>query len=602
MLVSPATEEVSRAWNLQKDMDELLDELLEMLKAIQVRLSKARTDDPGLDKLKTKATEALAYINKHESEVKRVNRHMILDYFNPFKYTFVYRYMVARKIKSFQVDLDKIFERRKKLEENLVLLAEEDSSPVVQTGDIRRTPPVSEIVARDDDISNPVRTVSDQNSPSGGPTNHIGMFEFYGLSDEENIEKAVKAKLCENSGIKQLVLSWRVKKGERGERKDGGYIDDDVMKKLESHPNLKELTVEGFLGMKPALWINKMANLVTITLKDCNKCEVLPPLGHLPQLRILEIVGMKNVKGIGNPAKDTSWTNHILPKLKEWVEAVTSTGARRTLYPSLTKLKLSNLPKLEEWEEGATRGNGQSEFPKLESFKINNCPKLRKIPKSCFPSLKKLSIGNSESSMILESISENVSSLETVKLGGGIPCRSSTSHSRTESIINMLLRNNSLSLTKFDLIDCKDVQSLTLGVSVEKLWVYNCPNLMSIHLDEGSSGLKSLSIRKCYSSLLDMVSAQIQSSTLEYLKLGPFLDEMDEFPFPFSSSINSFRNLPELKFECSPGVNCVKLSIPRGENFVNMGSLVAASSTIHIFTVCSFFSSTNKQEHTWMLF
>ncbi|KAK1348933.1 hypothetical protein POM88_054906 [Heracleum sosnowskyi] len=265
--------------------------------------------------------------------------------------------------------------------------------------------------------------VSGQNSPSGGPTNHI-------------------------------VLSWRVKKGERGERKDGGYIDDDVMKKLESHPNLKELIVEGFLGMKPALWINKMVNLVTITLKDCNKCEVLPPLGHLPQLRILEIAGMKNVKGIGNPVKYTSRTNHILPKIKECVEAVTITRARRTLYQSLTKLKFSNLPKLEEWEEVVvtTRGNSQSEFPKLESFKIKNCPKLRKTMKSCFPSLKKLSIGNSESSMILESISENVSSLETVKLGGGNSCRSSTSHSRTESIINMLLRNNSLSLSKFNII------------------------------------------------------------------------------------------------------------------------------------------------------
>ncbi|KAK1392270.1 hypothetical protein POM88_011326 [Heracleum sosnowskyi] len=92
------------------------------------------------------------------------------------------------------------------------------------------------------------------------------MFEFYGLSNEENIEKSVKAKLCENSGIKQLVLSWRVKKGERGEWKDRGYIDDDVMKILESHPNLKESIVEGFPGMKPALWINKMANLVTITI------------------------------------------------------------------------------------------------------------------------------------------------------------------------------------------------------------------------------------------------------------------------------------------------------------------------------------------------
>ena len=156
--------------------------------------------------------------------------------------------------------------------------------------------------------------------------------------------------------------------------------------------------------------------------------------------------------------------------------------------------------------------------------------------------------------MILETISKNASSLMTLKLGEGKSCRStffssSSYSSDMEPIINVLLRSNSLSLRTLELIECKSVQRLTVGVSLEWLWVYDCPNLMSIKLDEGAAGLKSLSIRRCSSSLLDMISAEIQSSPLERLKLGPFLGNIDEFPWPFSSSLNSFPNLDSLEFK-----------------------------------------------------
>ncbi|KAL1809238.1 hypothetical protein ACET3Z_026228 [Daucus carota] len=159
-----------------------------------------------------------------------------------------------------------------------------------------------------------------------------------------------------------------------------------------------------------------------------------------------------------------------------------------------------------------------------------------------------------ESTMILETISKNASSLMTLKLGEGKSCRStyfssSSYSSDMEPIINVLLRSNSLSLRTLELIECKSVQRLTVGVSLEWLWVYDCPNLMSIKLDEGAAGLKSLSIRRCSSSLLDMISAEIQSSPLERLKLGPFLGNIDEFPWPFSSSLNSFPNLDSLEFK-----------------------------------------------------
>uniref|UniRef100_A0A164TWA3 R13L1/DRL21-like LRR repeat region domain-containing protein n=2 Tax=Daucus carota subsp. sativus TaxID=79200 RepID=A0A164TWA3_DAUCS len=293
---------------------------------------------------------------------------------------------------------------------------------------------------------------------------HAEILTVHVRRNVSNIEEARRANLYVKSNIRHLVLSWENNEDERG---DGEYKDEDVMNGLEAHPNLKELTVEGFMGKNLASWITKMNNLVKITLKDCNRCEVLPPLSR------------------------------------------------------------------------------------IESLEIKNCLRLRKIPDSCCRALKEVIIGNMESTMILETISKNASSLTTLKLGGGKSCRSTSSSyysSDMESIINVLLRSNSLSLSTLELIECKSVQRLTVGVSLERLWVYDCPNLMSIKLDdEGSAGLKSLSVRKCSSSLLNTVSAQIQSSTLERLKLGPFLGNIDEFPWPFSSSSNSFPNLDSLE-------------------------------------------------------
>ncbi|KAK1364423.1 hypothetical protein POM88_039984 [Heracleum sosnowskyi] len=72
-------------------------------------------------------------------------------------------------------------------------------------------------------------------------------------------------------------------------------LDEDVMEGLQPHPNLKGLKVEDFMGKKFSSWITMMTNLVKITFSNCNRCEVLPPLGHLPKLREIKIRKMENV-------------------------------------------------------------------------------------------------------------------------------------------------------------------------------------------------------------------------------------------------------------------------------------------------------------------
>ncbi|KAL1809359.1 hypothetical protein ACET3Z_026349 [Daucus carota] len=319
-----------------------------------------------------------------------------------------------------------------------------------------------------------------------------GSLKLYGLNEVENIEDARKAKLCEKSNVRHLLLKWR---NNEDEREEGEYNDEAVLEGLEPHLNLKVLEIEDFMGKKFASWISMMTNMVRIAVTDCSRCEGFPRLGHLPKLREICIKKMENVKVIGND---------LCVGLSPAQKAVTS-----AMYPSVTTLTLRRLPKLEEWVEDVLSKGGKDQivFPKLEELEISDCPKLRKILNSCFPSLKDLSITNSE--RILE-----------------------------------------------NLVDCKGLQQLTLGVSLKILSVYDCPNLVSINLVEGSAGLKSLYLSGLPSSLLDGISTQIQSSTLRELSLGPF---SDEFPWPFSSSLHSFPNLVWLALRGTEMVKSIAL-------------------------------------------
>ncbi|XP_063936993.1 uncharacterized protein LOC135147693 [Daucus carota subsp. sativus] len=212
------------------------------------------------------------------------------------------------------------------------------------------------------------------------------------------------------------------------------------------------------------------------------------------------------------------------------------------MYPSLMTITLYRLEKLEEWAEEAmsTGSNDQSVFPKLESLEITYCPRLRKIPNSCFPSLKELKITDLDSSVILETMSKKVTSLKHLELlnirnGGDSSLYSSSSCSNMDFIIEEMLKNNSLCLTSLRLIDCGGLK---------------CPRPSTINLVEGSVGLKDIEIRKCPSSFLERVFAQTRSSTLERLSFGPFSEDLDEFPWPFSSScVVSFHSLKKLSLD-----------------------------------------------------
>ncbi|WOH09358.1 hypothetical protein DCAR_0728815 [Daucus carota subsp. sativus] len=398
----------------------------------------------------------------------------------------------------------------------------------------------------------------------GGLNNLRGKLSLYGLSDVMNREEASAARLCRKSYIHRLLLEWRSIKDDQEDRK---YNDEDVMEGLKPHVNLKKLKIVNFEGKKFASWIIMMRNLVEITVIDSERCEEFPPLGHLPKLRKIKISSMENVKVIGSDiwggvgSSGTEFSESGAP------ETVT------TMYPSLTELILQDLPKLEEWLEPVVSSGSEDQrallvFPKIEILVILNCPNLRRIPRNCFTFLKELVISDLDSSnMILESVSRTVSSLRylrLVRISDGKEESSSPPPPNLDSISNKLLTNNSLSLRSLDIHQCEALTCLTLGVALQQLEVCYCPQLATISVAKDSVGLKYLRIASC-PSLSEWVFVQSMSSTLVQLVLGPFLAELEEFPWPFSSAaaaVIPFPNLIELNLY---GWRNVKSILPSGK-------------------------------------
>ncbi|CAL1379949.1 unnamed protein product [Linum trigynum] len=78
--------------------------------------------------------------------------------------------------------------------------------------------------------------------------------------------------------------------------------DEGILEMLQpTHSNLKKLRIHDvFQGAKLPIWLSGLTNLVEFVLKDCKRCENLPPLHQMSSLRKLAIKNCPLLKGIDN--------------------------------------------------------------------------------------------------------------------------------------------------------------------------------------------------------------------------------------------------------------------------------------------------------------
>lgn len=135
-----------------------------------------------------------------------------------------------------------------------------------------------------------------------------------------------------------------------------------MLESLRPHGDLKELVIQHYYGSKlSSSWMGDpvFSILASITLDDCRKCEILPPLGQLPSLKHLLIRYFPSIKRVG----------------REFCGGDSGGGEDSKAFPALETLEFDGMYEWEEW-----CGVEDGDFPCLRRLLFCGCMKLKSFP------------------------------------------------------------------------------------------------------------------------------------------------------------------------------------------------------------------------------
>ncbi|KAM4105732.1 hypothetical protein ACB094_04G014800 [Castanea mollissima] len=368
-----------------------------------------------------------------------------------------------------------------------------------------------------------------------------GELSIYNLEHVRDKEEAKTAKLAEKLEVHKLGFHWS------WSGREGNNNDENVLEGLQPHPKLKSLKIEEFNGEKFPSWLLGSDNigggsllfhhLLDIHLSYCNKCEKIPTLGHLPNLKVLEIQGMDNVRCIG--------TEFYSSYNGEGSSNSRGGSGRTVLFPALEKLVLDGMCNLVEWNDVTepTAEIGMI-FPRLEYLEIQGCQKLTSAPHH-FPSLKELFIDGIRGLAFEKIISEltTLTSLDIWRI------------SELACLPEQFLQKNR-SLKNLEINYCPDLKSILphghvwpICTSLRSLDINGCDKLSTLpDALHNLSFLEGIYVKCCrnlrsfpsiqgIASLLQRLQISYFLTRLKHLGIGEFCQELDSFP-----SLNSIQH------------------------------------------------------------
>jgi hypothetical protein len=448
----------------------------------------------------------------------------------------------------------------------------------------------------------------------GKLTNLRGSLSILEIQNVESPTDALQASLREKKNLEDLVLEWnRYNNFSESER--------TVLDSLRPHTYLKKLTIKHYGGKSFSDWVGhpSFSNIASLDLHNCKYCSNLPPLGQLPSLHNLSIVGFDEVVTVGHEF----------------------CGNSSSSFKSFGALKVLHFEKMANWEEWISFGapeNGGGAFPQLEKLYIKDCPKLTGGLPVHLPSLAILEIEESPhlvaplprapairklvlsycNEMLLKELPIGMhklriglfNALESLPEGmidsnGDLqeliihdcPSLVSLPKDRLPSTLKTLQINGCSSLVSFPdgMIDSNS--------GVQKLVIYNCSSLVSLPKDGLPSTLKTLEIRFCGNFEL---LTHLEWSYLEKLDLC-YCDSLKSFPldlFPklFEIQFSSCNNLEALTVpeHYEHDLATLQIRIVNCPNFVSFpkGGLRAPSLTSLYMSSCGSLRSLPNKMHT----
>ncbi|KAL5208837.1 hypothetical protein ABZP36_033272 [Zizania latifolia] len=195
-----------------------------------------------------------------------------------------------------------------------------------------------------------------------------------GISQLENVrtkEEAKSARLIDKEHLEVLSLSWNDNIMSPGPEPTEDKTRDDVLEGLEPHQNLKHLQLTRYSGCTSPSWLaSKVTSLQELHLENCREWRIVKSLEMIPVLRKLKLVRMWNMMEVSIPSFLEELVLVNMPKLEKCVGTY---GLDLTSHLSMLMVK---------------------DCPQLIEFTLFHSNYFHDKQKSCFPSLKKLTIGH----------------------------------------------------------------------------------------------------------------------------------------------------------------------------------------------------------------
>jgi hypothetical protein len=333
-------------------------------------------------------------------------------------------------------------------------------------------------------------------------TNLRGSLSILELQNVESPTDVLNAtSLRDRKYLEELVLGW----------KDGNNFSESqrsVLDSLQPHTNLKSLTIKSYGGKSFSDWVGhpSFSNVACLYLESCKYCSSLPPLGLLPSLQNLSIVGFGEVVRVGH-----EFCGNCFSSVKPF-------GALKVLH-------LEDMPKWEEWVSFGDE-NGGGAFPQLEQLYIEKCRKLTGGLPVHLSSLSKLHIINCPQlvaplplthtirELQLSNCNETLlkelpTGMEKLVIGGfnalesydGLPSALKTLVISDCEKLELSTHLDYSSLEKLCLENCDSLKSFPLHLfpKLYDIQIYECSNLESLTVPEHyEHDLVTLQIRISY--------------------------------------------------------------------------------------------------------
>ncbi|KAF3448872.1 hypothetical protein FNV43_RR09588 [Rhamnella rubrinervis] len=217
---------------------------------------------------------------------------------------------------------------------------------------------------------------------------------------------AERANLSGKMNLKGLHLCWSGNEPESLENLE------QVLEALEPPESLTVLQISCYKGRSFPYWmsnISMLENLVCITLFDCKNSLQLPPLGRLPLLRDLSIIGIDSVKYVDNESYDgklvvgfmrlESLCICSLPNLERL-----SMVERKEMFPCLSRLHVRNCLKL-----------SLSDIPSIKQLEVTVCAEVLLKSVSILHGLTSLFVAeNDEMTSLPDGMLQSLSALQSL--------------------------------------------------------------------------------------------------------------------------------------------------------------------------------------------